>query len=159
MPKSKTIALALAPLCLVLMLIHPDTDTVSLCRANPHGCWMYHFFHANLLHLAINCWTVIGLAFMFQVSIEMLVYSYIVASLYPFAGHTPIVGLSGIAFCLMGCVIFQVGNKSWYLAMITISLTLGIVMPGIAGMLHTWCFLFGILHAMICNRNGNVQRC
>lgn len=63
---------------------------------------LHHFFHANIFHLAVNCFSIYALCKGRGVTLGMLFLAYICATLSWFCSSADPVGASNIIFALLG---------------------------------------------------------
>ena len=109
---------------------------------------LYPFVHANIFHCLVNCWCLLSLVFILDVSILELAISYVIAVLAPvgFWGQvTPTVGLSGLLYCLVGIYTFKVRKKIKWLLWWSFFLGIGFFFAASANLLHLWCFACGLI--------------
>lgn len=165
--KTKAAALALTVVCIGCAIYAAlnglPVEKVALCA----GCSLlarlsYSFFHASLLHLLTNCWSLLAIVFIYQVSFAGLLVAYIVAvtapvSLCGFAiATTPTVGLSAVVFCLLGIVSWQSKRKLYFHFWIASFIAVGFLLPHLCvacgfaiatpnNFLHLYCYVVGLL--------------
>lgn len=150
---SKIIALVLSVLALFLSLVAIEnwesvgiyTGCGPLCRA------IYPFFHANIIHAALNIWCLLSIVFIYDTTIWRLLFAYITAMSIPtlLLSATPTVGLSGIVFALFGSISFEVGRKLYYQAWMFAYLILGFVFPNTNAWIHLYCYAIGFVFALL----------
>lgn len=169
--KAKTAALVIAAACITASLagtLAPfDLKAVGISA----GCTVqarmaYPFFHASIMHALINCWCLLSIVFVYNVSVTALITAYVIAAAYPveticsvFPGMTDTgahtVGLSAVCFALMGQVSFQTGRRvlfhSWILAFVAMGFLLpplcahlGIPIAASDNVLHIYCYVSGL---------------
>jgi membrane associated rhomboid family serine protease len=152
---SLCLALTLLLVCLCATCELSDVGLRSGCGLTAR--LLYPFFHANLLHLAINLYVLLSFVFLGRISLCRLCAAYLVAvsvpigllaSLFPIADK-PIVGLSGVLFYLSGVVSFEVPDKSLYQLTIWINILVGLVLPATSVTVHLYCFVVGIIVAVL----------
>lgn len=158
----KTATLAIAAVVIALACLpSPDLQEVGIRQ----GCGLaprlaYPFFHANVLHAALNVWCLLSVMFAYDVSWRMLLLAFIVAMTVPvgFLGcAAPTVGLSGVVFFLFGSLSFSVIRKWYYQTWMAAYLIAGFFLPGVAGRLHLWCYAVGFIVALL-NRPYRKER-
>ena len=150
MPKRFLKIFTLSALVIVLTLsMVPITDwsVVGVSR----GCALssrlcYPFFHASLLHAALNAWCFVSILFLYDLSWPQVAVAYIIAVVAPdFAlSSVPTVGLSGVCFALLGSIAFQVKRKRYYNACMALYITLGFLFPLVNGWLHLYSYVAGL---------------
>ena len=144
--KTATLLLSLA------LFILSFFDAPQQCMLQP-GCGItgrlcYHFFHANVFHAICNIWCLLALAFYYDIEDWELLLAFIIAATVP-AFEAPAIGFSGVCFALMGIVYYKVARKRYYLSWIIPIVAVGFIVPGIAAMLHFYCFIIGITAALV----------
>lgn len=103
----------------------------------------YPLFHGNVIHAAMNAWCLLGITWHMRPRWHEWLLAYAVAVSWPWAG-TPVTGASGVCFALVG-VLFWRCRKSRLLACVLPALAIGFVVPGVAGWVHAYAFVCGIL--------------
>lgn len=146
--KAKTAALVLTAGVFVISLLCHDMTAldVAVCEdASVPARLSYSFFHASAVHALINCWCLLSVVFIYDVSITYLFIAYAIAvcfpvntlsAIFPIAGE-PTVGLSAVCFALFGMVFFQLKRKLYFTAWLLSLITIGCVLPPL-------CSLVGI---------------
>lgn len=125
------------------------TDTFSLRRH-----LLYHHFHANIWHLLCNVWAFLTIAFYWNVTASRLCLAYILASTYPqeLFGGNPIVGISGLIYVLVGMSALNpptTKGKIKYNAYVLLTISAGLVIPMISVGVHAYCYVAGVLVALL----------
>ena len=108
--KAKTASLIIAVVILLGSFIYvPDWSVIGVSK----GCSLvarmgYSLFHVSLFHALINAWCLLGIVFLYDISIWRLLTAYIVAVLVPefLLSDVPTVGLSCVCYVLLGSLIF-----------------------------------------------------
>lgn len=146
----------------ILYCIHIPAAEVGLYPGAPfvHRL-LYPFFHASWLHLAVNCWALLSIVFLYQISFPMMVSSFIIAASYPIGPLSflyggaimPTVGLSGLCYALLGrySFIFSDNRKSRlkYHAWFAVFIGIGFFFPQSNAWLHLYCYLCGFILAQL----------
>jgi len=113
----------------------------------------YPIFHVNLLHAFCNAWCLISLVFLYDLPWWKLALAFFIAISIPplplLLTSTPIVGMSGACFALMGLVVPIVRSKVMLLGWINLFLALGFLFPNVAAWVHVYCFVVGLLAGLI----------
>ena len=116
----------------------------------------YQFFHTSPLHAAVNAWCVLSVVFIHKVSLQRLMFAYTASAFVPantigmFAEwNTPTVGLSGVAYALLGTITFNVARKRYFQSCMAVYITLGFVLPKVNAWLHLYCYLCGLALACL----------
>lgn len=116
----------------------------------------YHFFHANMFHLAANClvlWT-LGEAWTYNPvrCRKELVLSYIIASLAILVEPRPVVGISNIIFAIVGMRTPKLSNPWWKnpntLTFLGVMFAM-LLVPRFSGVTHIISFAAGMSIAAI----------
>ena len=121
------------------------------------GRLCYHFFHANVFHAICNIWCLLALAFYYDIEDWELLLAWLIAASVPSWCLTlntydltlKAIGFSGVCFALMGIVYYKVARKRYYLSWIIPIVAVGFIIPGMAAMLHFYCFIIGITAALV----------
>ena len=163
----KTASLILTIICIVVSLLPVNLHSVGI---SPHCGVMprlaYSFFHANLIHAAINSWCILSIVFIYDVGIWYFILAYLIAATYPidtlttvFCGSPadilPTVGLSAVCFALLGMVSWQTKRKAYYHSWMVSLLLAGFAIPHLCllcgysiatpnNILHAYCYLVGL---------------
>lgn len=168
--ETKTTALVLTAICIIVYVAMPLPllAHVGICEdCSIFARFAYPFFHASFIHMALNCWCLLSVVFVYDTKMSDLVNAYIIAVLFPvgtiaaitpdaFSSGIPTVGLSGIDYALLGMVSFQAKRKlyyhAWVLSFVAICLIIsrlgsffgyGIATPN--NPLHVYCYVAGLL--------------
>lgn len=118
----------------------------------------YHLFHANIFHLIVNClsfWFMYNKPYKRPVNtyLKELPIAFIVASLSFFIAFKPIVGISNILFAVIGLRTPAFSHPWWKskpAAVFFIVTALTAFLPNISAITHIFCFVAGVLIALIC---------
>lgn len=142
--ETKWTALAIATAVLVLSPFDGDGIRVGctwLARAS------YPLFHVNILHAICNAWCLITLVFYYDLHWWRLLAAYLIAISIPalLLSATPVVGLSGVCFALMGLCLPIVQRKLYFSAWVAAFLAVGVILPGVAWAVHLYCYVIGWL--------------
>lgn len=145
---SKWAALAIGAAALVLS----PFDGGGVCV----GCsllsrFSYPLFHVNLLHALCNAWCLISLVFLYDLPWWKIALAFIIAISIPsfMLTATPVVGMSGVCFALMGLSVPIVHRKAMLLGWISLFLVVGFFFPNVAAWLHVYCFVTGLLVGLL----------
>jgi membrane associated rhomboid family serine protease len=150
--KEKTAVLILTALLILFYLLADVGKTIGLHAGCSWGCRLaYPFLHASLLHVLGNCWCLLSLVFIYDVSWLSLLLAYVVAITYPdaFLSSANIVGLSGCVFFLFGRVALQVQRKLYYQCCMLSFIGIGFLFTNVAGWLHLYCYAVGLVVALL----------
>jgi membrane associated rhomboid family serine protease len=149
--QTKTAALVLSLTLFILAFFNAPSACMLQqgCGITGHLC--YHFFHVNVFHAICNIWCLLALAFYYDIEDWELLLAFIIASTVPSVAMSsqPIVGASGVCFALMGIDYYKVARKRYYLSWIIPIVAVGFIIPGMAAMLHFYCFIIGITAALV----------
>lgn len=149
----KTTGLIIAAAILMSALICvPDWYAVGVFR----GCNIlqrlgFSFFHASLLHAAVNAWCFLSILFIHNVSWARMIVAFIIAVVAPdlVLSDVPTVGLSAVCFALLGSIAFEVGRKIYYNGCMALYIFLGFLFPNVNGWLHLYSYLAGLLVGLL----------
>jgi len=111
----------------------------------------YPIFHVNLLHAFCNAWCLISLIFLYDLPWWKLALAFVLSVTVPtcLLSTTPVVGMSGACFALMGLVVPVVRRKVLLLGWINLFLVLGFMFPNVAAWVHVYCFVVGLWAGLI----------
>lgn len=143
----KTAVLGLSFVIIALALMPISAGSFALTR---HAAWYlrlaYPFAHGGVLHAVVNCWCLVAVVFIYDVSWLHFAAAYAVAVTVPnfVIGNVPVVGASGMGFALIGMVFWQVRRKMFYSSWVSAALAVGFCFPQCAAGLHLWCCAIGV---------------
>lgn len=130
-----------------------DWHAVGIYAGCPLRCrLLYPFFHANLLHAALNAWALLSIVFIYDVSVWRMLLAYVVAVSAPvglMGLSAPTVGLSGAVYFLFGSLSFEVGRKWYWQAWMLFYLGIGFLFPNTNAWLHLYCYITGLAIALL----------
>lgn len=127
----------------------------------PHAGMMqrciYPFFHANIFHALLNSWCLISVVFAYQIRFGRLLMAYLIAASIPIDSLSavipfstiPTVGLSGIVLFLFGSISMEVARRVFYQLWMLSFLAVGFLVSGTNAYLHLYCYLCGIIYAIL----------
>lgn len=142
--------IVLVSIVLMAVSLFLDGETFAVCSGAPFvNRFLYHFFHASFLHYAINAWCLLSIAFTFEITVADLVVGFLGASLIPVTWQTPTIGLSGLCFVLFGRFSYCVQKKLKYHSYIGACIALGLLMPGVNGIIHLFCYAVGLIYGLL----------
>lgn len=150
--KEKTAVLVLTVILIAFYLFADVSKTIGLHAGCSWGCRLaYPFLHASLLHVIGNCWALLSVVFIYDVSWGSLLLAYLVAITIPdaFLPASNIVGLSGVVMYLFGRVSLQAKRKIYYQAWMAFFIAFGFLFVNVAGWLHLYCYVAGLLVAAL----------
>lgn len=124
---------------------------------------LYPFFHGGIVHAMLNAWCFISIVFIYDITLSRLLLAYLVAITFPMdmlyqsisIVQLPTIGLSGVVFFLLASISFEVRQRWYYQLCMAFYLLIGFVFPNTNSWLHLYCYLCGILFALL---NYPVQR-
>lgn len=133
----------------------PEGDAAIVCEALL--CRLaYPFIHAHPLHTAVNGWVLLQLAFRTPLTLRRLLLAFVVAwscpafiAVWPTAGPSTVVGLSGVLYALFGMWMLHVARRLRYNAIVALWLAAGLCTTSVAVGLHLYCYLLGILLSIL----------
>ncbi|MCQ2219795.1 MAG: rhomboid family intramembrane serine protease [Prevotella sp.] len=132
--------------------------------ADPSAPWIlkaatYHFFHANIFHLAVNSlaiWSLFNPKHL--IGVRNFFTAYIIATLMYCTAVRPVIGVSNILFATFGLRTPAFGNPWWKKKEVLVFFALNILMlliPSISAISHITSLTLGILVAE-CRRKLNL---
>lgn len=155
---AKVVALLIAVAVIVLSFATPDRSAIAIYTGcGVQGRLLYSFYHANVLHAALNAWCLLSLVFIYDITMRRLLLAYFIAILVPIdtlgifidGMASPTVGLSAIVFILFGSISFEVRRKCYYQAWMLLYLLMGFLFPNTNAGLHLYCYLAGLVGALL----------
>lgn len=156
--KIASLVIAIVVLCMSFVHVH-DWAAVGIYADCGLTCRMaYSFFHANVLHAALNAWCLLSIVFIYNISLWRLICSYVVAATIPVTTLSlwlggvfdmPTVGMSGMVFFLFATITFEVARKWYYQSWMLFYLVVGFLFPNTSAWLHLYCYLAGLLFALL----------
>lgn len=120
--KNLSLILTLALVLIHALVPHESALTWGLSRPNLENTMMvrltYNFLHAGWMHLAINMYCMLTIAFLMHARVWQFLTALAIASTIPTAmiGGIPILGMSAVNFAL--CGILMARNRRWPLILI-----------------------------------------
>lgn len=117
------------------------------------AAFSHHFFHANILHLAVNCWSC-WLVFRPQgrnATPKILLAGYTIATIaylaaIPFLGRAPI-GFSNILMAVCGLAVRNYApgwwRSQWFMTVVAVNLIM-LLTPAMAALTHLLSFAGGL---------------
>lgn len=126
----------------------------------------YSFFHASVFHAFINCWCLLSIVYIYDVSPTHLLIAFLAAITAPigfldsvscgFLTGTYTVGLSAVVFTLLGIVSFQTKRKLYFHTWVASFIAVGFLLPYLCSVcgitiatpnnfLHIYSYVVGLL--------------
>lgn len=156
--KAKNITLIVSAVTLILSVLPISYSALGICV----GCewWsrvLYSFLHVNLIHCALNVWCILSVVFIYNISPLRLLLAYLCACSFPVdtlgafypSLQMPTVGLSGVAFALMGSISLEVKRVYYYQAWMVFYLIVGMLLPSVNGWVHAYCYICGLIYSVV----------
>lgn len=122
----------------------------------------HHFFHANILHLAVNClsvWTLFRKDIRY--SMTPLVLAYIIGTASWFCTSADVVGFSNIIFALIGLRTPSLRHAWWKQPAVILFLAITALMallPQVSAVTHIVSFVLGCIVAGAYRVVNNLSR-
>lgn len=145
---AKIISMLLTPVFIAQALVGFLPASVMMCVDAPLLARLaYPFFHTGIVHALLNAWCFLSIAFILPTSLWKLAAAYIIAISVPdlCLPASPVVGLSGFCYALLGLFTCEVRSKWLWAGQIWFSILLGIILPNVAVGVHAYCFAAGTL--------------
>lgn len=151
--EAQVAALVYVTAAIVLRFVPVPVEAVGIFPGAPfvHRV-LYPFFHASWLHCLVNCWCLLSIVFLYEISLPMLIGSFIVAASFPFNGLSflyasflPTVGMSGVCYALLGRYSLLVRRKLYYQCWVLCFIGIGFIFPTSNAWLHLYCYAVGVL--------------
>ena len=126
-----------------------DVGVYPGCRLQNR--FVYPFVHAGLVHALLNVWCLLSVVFLYNVGAWLILAAYISCAIFPecLMVDKPTVGFSGAVFFLFGSVSLRVRRKLYWIGWMAFYIAVGFIMPGTNGFIHLWCFVMGLLFALL----------
>jgi hypothetical protein len=152
------ISLVYSLLAVCLCFTNPEITAISL---HPGGGiasrFSYPFFHTSFLHAMMNCWCLISIVFIYDVSLISLIAGYATAITYPVGLLSQLysephftIGFSGVCYYLLGRVSLNVKEKAYWQICICTTILIGFIFPHTIDVwLHVYCYMFGLIGAFL----------
>lgn len=124
------------------VFLHYDSGYISL---------VHHFFHVNILHLAVNCLSVWSLFRKgYRYSVTPLILSFLIASTSWFCTPDDVAGFSNIIFALIGLRSPSLSHSWWKQPSVILFLAITALMallPQVSALTHIVSFVLGCMVA------------
>ena len=137
----------------VLFLLPIPMESVGIRAGCPFWVRLvYPFFHANILHYAVNSWALLSVVFIYDITPSRLLTCYVVAALVPVGLlelTVPTVGFSGVLYALFGSLSFSVRKKWLWQIWWAMFIALGFTSVATNGWIHLWCYALGVVIAVL----------
>lgn len=135
-------------ICVALIVLHiiglPESYGFSK-ESEQYTRLTYLFVHGGWLHLLINIYSLLTLAFLCNVKVWQFFVSLFVGVTMPAFTIIPMVGISTVIYTITGMIIVE-SKEWWWLAVFNLLIIgAGMFMPGIAFLAHLYCFLVGMI--------------
>ena len=151
--ETKIAALVYVALAGLLLLVPVPLEKVGISAGCPFWARLtYPFFHANFLHFVINCWALLSVVFVYDISPGRMLACYLASTLFPvnlLDITVPTVGCSGVLYALFGSLSFSVQRKwtwqAWWIGFIVVGFFIG----GVNSWVHSWCYALGFVVALL----------
>lgn len=146
-------ALIITVVVLLLYFLKIPPDLVGLSSVSGfYTRFTYQFFHASLLHAAINCWALLSVVFIYDVSWRMILTGYIVSALFPISllgTSIPTIGLSGLIYFLFGRISLSVVRKVYFQGWMFFFIGVGFSFATTNAWMHLFCYVIGVFIAFL----------
>lgn len=112
----------------------------------------HHFFHANIFHLSVNCFSLYILCKGRNVTLRMMIFAYVCASVSWFFSSADPVGASNIIFALIGLYTPALSNAWWRQPSTIVFFLTNMAMaffPHVSAVTHIISFVLGCLCAIL----------
>lgn len=136
---------------LLLMLVLYPADLAAQFGLYT-GCPIYNrftylFMHGNFMHLAVNVYSLLILAFICDMRFFHFTDALLVAVLLPdsIITETPIIGMSTMIYTITGMIVMSARRRTFLILVNLAIITMGMFLTGIAGLAHLWCFFAGLV--------------
>ena len=107
---------------------------------------LYHFFHANVIHAAVNLYVFHQVVRYLHPSIRQMATAFAIATFIPpILLSTPIIGLSAFIYSLFGLALPIIQQKRKYVLYIVFFIFLQAFLPAIAWHIHLYTFTLSAL--------------
>lgn len=142
-------------LIIILSLVFLLAGRPDYLASSASDIWLnaltYHFYHANIFHLAANC---LSIWYVFMVTpyrsekdnASHLVTAFLIATLTYFTATRPVIGISNILFAIFGLRTPAFNHKWWRMpgTKVFFGITLAMLLiPQVSALTHITSFLVG----------------
>lgn len=146
--KTKIATLIFVILIMMLNFSSIKAMSVGLYIGCPEYChFTWPFFHASWIHLLINVWCLLGIVFIYDVSIEHILIAYSSSIFAPNLTSIPIIGISGICLFLMGYIMWQVKRKIYFNCYVVAFIGIGFIFN--RSFIHIYSYIIGISYGYL----------
>ena len=150
------ITLQMVVISILAMVLNVDLSKVGLSDSSMWASRLvFHFFHGNVLHLMLNVVALLTLSFKCEPKGSEWIASFIIASLYPLPGSSPIVGFSAIVYAMLGI------RTLYAVKILLINLSaigFGLLLPNIAVGIHLWSYAIGLVYGLFTVPISKIRR-
>jgi len=136
----------------VMLLLMPYKEQMAVTEGSVWWTHLtYMFAHGNLIHIGINAWALLMLhkiLMAYRVAVAWVVSVLISYVYYP---ELPVVGASTVIMFMTGYAMPWIKQRGGWASIITICacISVGFVIPQLAGMYHLLCTVAGLVFFFI----------
>ena len=153
------ITLQMVVISILAMVLNVDLSKVGLSDSSMWASRLvFHFFHGNVLHLMLNAVALLTLSFKCEPKGSEWIASFIIASLYPLPGSSPVVGFSAIVYAMLGIRTLYAVNKRQILLINLSAIGFGLLLPTIAVGIHLWSYAIGLVYGLLTVPISKIRR-
>lgn len=147
----KSFSLLLIPFLTLLHIVCSSCAAISIPAAASHlPIWhrlVYQFFHANILHLMLNCWCFLQLVFGCRCGWRFIIPAYIISIFIP--APTPTIGLSAVCYAMMGMLVPLVARRVFFSSFLALSFAATFFLPSFNTWAHIYATIAGLIYSLI----------
>ena len=124
-------------------------DFVQISRNMALNRLFYPLFHANLIHVILNIFCILQLAFYYRMSRWFLLASYIIAVTAPSCLIEGTLGFSGVIFAALG-LYSMIVTRGWVIAAhVALYCSLTALFSCVNTLLHLYCYAVGFVCSLL----------
>lgn len=148
----KNISLMLCTM-LIALYMYGIPDTYGLSKESlPATRITYLFVHGGVMHLLVNVYSLLTLAFICDSKIWHFVVSMIIAITIPVFNDVPMIGISTVIYAMTGIIVMGSNRWWWFVLINLLIIGASTMMTGIAFTAHLYCFALGMLVGFLTNK-------
>lgn len=150
---AKTASLIVAVVILLSSFVYvPDWSVVGVAKGCPLiARFGYSIFHVSFIHALVNVWCLLGVVFLYDISVWRLLAAYTIAVFVPefILSDVPTVGLSCVCYAPLGSLTFEVKRKIYFQLCMVLYIAVGFFFPSVNAAIHIYGYLAGLVVGLL----------